>query len=217
MFNIKKGAIASLLVLSPIFAHASGINLYLVANSTVQEADVENTFGQTVDQTYEQTSAGLGFAFKTNVNKESMLGYHVNLEYLTGTVHQIDSASYSGDDIETTRWNMLHTLAFGIVKKPRFRVWAGPRINLSLEHTDFNLPSVKGNTIDTFSLGIAPAVGGVFKIGRKFAITADLDYRIGVGAGSWYSAANGTDYDYSHSETGLSFRLGADFVFGESR
>ena len=207
MSMMKKAVLASLLALSPMFAHASGISFYLVSNSSVQDVTQETA---TVDDEYEQDiiASGLGLAFKSHVTQDKMYAYHLNLEYLSGEVDAIDGASTSGYPMQ--RWNMLHTFAFGLVKQANLRIWAGPRITLSLEHTE---DDYSADTWDTFGIGVGPAVGAAVTLNRKLGLFIDMDHRFGSAAGSWDDGI--TDRDYTLSEQGFSLRLGMNIIFGE--
>ncbi len=213
---MKKLALALLLAM-PMVASASGIGLYVPYSTgdsmsiTVSPED-ENYDDHDVDIDL-KSAAGIGFMFDSNLGKDSLFNYRLGLEYTKETVDTDDGHSCSGDCEFGSRYNMVNTFGFGVLRTKMVRLWVGPRLNIAMDaYSDANDNNFKRVG---FEIGIAPAVGVNVNFGRYFALSADVDYRFAGTFGAGDDDRDDSEFTYSGGTTGATARFYAIFKFGE--
>ena len=198
----------SLLLATPMVINAAGMGIYVpfgVANSSSVTND---WYGNTIDKDYEP-AVGFGLAFDSNIAKDKLFNYRLGLEYMKVGV---DNVNGWPSDQEYSRFNMVHTFGFGVLRKEMVRLWVGPRINIAM-----NTLSDGPYTDVAFEFGIAPAVGVNLNLGRLVSLGFDMDYRFATLAGAWeYDGVFYDDDSYSGSASGLTARFYVLFRFGET-
>jgi len=206
-----------LLVTTPILLSAGGIGLYIPYSSgdtssvTLSYAD-SNSPDEDVDFDL-QSSTGLGFMYDSNLGKDSLFNYRLGLEYIKEKTDSVDGVSCVGDCEFGTRYNIVQTFGFGVLRTKIVRLWVGPRINIAGDsYSNADLADFKRVG---FEIGIAPAVGVNVNLGRYFALAADVDYRFAATVGVATSDIDNSDFSYSGSTKGATARFYAIFKFGE--
>jgi len=197
-------SLAAVAILTPMILQAGGVGVYIpysIGQKTSSTYYAENEL-VTPNRTYDtnlKDKPGIGFAFATNLGKESMTGYKLGLEY-TNPEGEFDPSSGS-------MINILNTLEFGVYSNDFVRLWIGPRINVGYAWYDNNGYSEGG-----VELGIAPATGVNVNLAGNVSITFDIDYKFAWQGGS----VSGSRYSsYTSSPTGMTARLGVMYRFGE--
>jgi len=220
MNKMKKLALA-LLLAAPMMVSASGIGLYVPFNAgdsmalTVTPED-ENRADHDVDFDL-KSSAGIGFAFDTNIGKDSLFNYRLGLEMSKEEIDSSDGHSCTDNCDFGTRYNIVNTFGFGVLRTQTVRLWVGPRINIAGDaYTDDDNNNFKRAG---FEVGIAPAVGINVNLGRYFALAADVDYRFAAAFGAADEDDTLTSQDngftYTGTTKGATLRFYALFKFGE--
>lgn len=215
---MKKKIVASLIAIAaPAIIQASGLSIYVpyTFEHSVDGSNNQDSYysGGTLypaddyDYDYKLKSkvGDIGLAFSTNIGKDKLFGYTVALELKTPEPTEGDGTSF-------TRYDMLHSFEFGVLRTETVRLWVGPRINLasiSYEKDDYNRNGVE--------FGAAAALGVNVNFGEYFAITSSLDYKMGWQAGTYEfkipgSVVSGT---YNETHTGATLRVGVTYKFGE--
>jgi len=116
-------------------------------------------------------STGLGFVFDTNIGKKSDFSYRLNLEY---SLAEIDSSSrlyYS--DYKKHAYRIINTFGLSLFHNRHLRLWAGPRINLQIEHA---ASSSNIRNYNSYGIGIGAALGLNLRLTEKLALGCDIDY-----------------------------------------
>lgn len=217
---MKKKLIASLIaVVAPAIIQASGMSVYVpytfehsVTGSG--HSDSYYDWGSSaympavdydIDYKLKSKVGDIGLAFSTNVGKDKLFGYSIALE--------MKKPQGTTSDDTFTRYDMLHTFEFGLLRTETVRLWAGPRINLAISNyskDDFNR--------DGRELGLAAAFGLNVNFGEYFAINSSLDYKMGWQQGEYTfttPTGNFINGNYDETHTGATFRLGVTYKFGE--
>jgi len=208
--------VAGLVFAAPMSLQASGLSIY-----------VPYTFEHSVDGTAHKDSyysggtsypasdynsnyklkskvGDIGLAFSTNIGKDKLFGYTLALE-LKSPEPVVGSGSL-------TRYDMLHTFEFAVVRTELIHLWVGPRLNLAT--ISYNSDDYTRNGIE---VGAAAALGLNVNFGEYFAITSSLDYKMGWQVGTTENKVLNTSYSgtYNDVHTGATFRLGVAYKFGE--
>jgi len=187
--------------------HAVSFGLTVPVNITEKEELSYGAFGN-VTHTYKYKNAvGLGFVLDTNVAKKNTFGYRLLLQYTSGDLDSTDNNNVT--TLKKHKYDMIHNFAFGVVQKPGFKWWVGPRINMQIEH-------VSGSNIsyqNSWGFGIGAATGVNFMVAERIALGADLAYQGAIMFGS-QSDTNGYSSSFGTSK-GLTTQFYLLFVFGE--
>ena len=200
----------SLLLALPMTISAAGMGVYVpigVANSSSVSGDY---YTRTVDKDYEP-AIGLGLAFDSNIGKNKLVNYRLGVEYMNVNVDNVNG--WSGTTQEYSRFNIVNTLGFGVLRTKVIRLWVGPRLNIAWNASSDNTYGSDYNEI-ALELGIAPAVGVNINLGRVVSLGFDVDYRFAALYGAWSTTLD--DDTYSGSATGPTARAYVLFRFGET-
>jgi len=124
----------------------------------------------TATYTY-KPSTGLGFVFDTNIGKDRDFSYRLNAEY---ALAEIDSSSrlYSSD-YKKHAYTLVNTFALSLFHNRYVRIWAGPRINLQIEHAS---SSSNIRSYNSYGIGIGAALGLNIRLTERMALGGDIDY-----------------------------------------
>ena len=194
------------LLLLPSLMHAVSFGVSVPIGITEHE---KLSYGSNGDDTYSykyKNAMGLGFVLDTNVAKESVFGYRLVLQY---TLAKLDSTNNPNiTSLKKHKYDMIHNFAFGIVQKPGFKWWVGPRINTQIEHGSG--PEVEYQ--NSWGFGIGAATGVNFKVAQRIALAADLGYQGDILFGG-QSDPDGSVY--FGTSKGLTAQFYLLFVFGE--
>jgi len=195
------GILASLLAF-PMMAQAAGMGVYIPYafgdSSSLTTSDTSEDV--TVDY---KASSGFGVVFDSNIGKNSLYNYRLGLESV--------SMSRKDADFDLSRYNMIHTFGFGVLRKEMVRLWIGPRINIAYMTGSGDF----GYSETAVEFGIAPAIGVNVNLGSVVSLGLDLDYRFSTVGGS-FSNDFGVDDSYAGSTTGMTARFLLMFRFGET-
>jgi len=204
-----KNLALSLLLAMPVVSSASGMGLYVpigIANSSSVSGDY---YTATVDKDYEP-AIGFGLAFDSNIGKDKLVNYRLGLEYMNVNV---DTVNGWNSNQEYSRFNIVNTLGFGVLRTKVVRLWVGPRLNIAWNASTDSTYGSDYSEI-AFELGIAPAVGVNVNLGRVVSLGFDVDYRFAALYGAWSTTWD--DDTYSGTATGPTARAYVLFRFGET-
>ena len=187
--------------------HAVSFGLSVPLNITEEEELSYGSFGD-VTYTYKYKNAtGLGFVLDTNVAKESTFGYRLLLQYTLGNLDSTDNPNVT--DLKKHKYDMIHNFTFGVVHKPGFRWWVGPRINIQIEHASGSDISYQ----NSWGFGVGAATGVNFKVAERIGLGVDLAYQ---GAMLFGSERESGEYSSSFATSkGVTTQFYLLFVFGE--
>ena len=214
MNTFKKLAL-SLLLAMPITSNAAGMGVYLpvsfgTTSSVTKDYDSDLFADQDLDVDF-KPSAGLGLAFDSNIGKDSLFNYRLGLEVMKQKLDTVDGDECVEDCDFGTRFNMVHTFGFGVLRTQTVRLWVGPRINIAFDSDSGD----NGYERVGFEFGVAPAVGVNVNLGRVVSLAADFDYRFASTAGAWDSDIALDGGSYSGTTRGATARFYLLFRFGE--
>ena len=194
------------LLVLPSLLQAVSFGISVPVGITEQE---ELSYGNFGDETYTykyKNAVGLGFVLDTNVAKKSVFGYRFVLQYTYGDLDSTDNPTVTS--LKQHKYDMMHTFAFGVVQKPDFKFWVGPRINLQIK-------SASGSDVsyqNSWGFGVGAATGVNFKVAERIALAADLGYQWDISFGG---QSGSPDSIYFGSSKGLTANFYLLFVFGE--
>jgi len=148
--------------------------------------------------------SGFGFVLDTNVSKDALFNYRLDLQYGTFTYEN----DY-GWEIDLDQFTMDHTFGFRIYRNELVRIWLGPQIRLSYATGDYK------NRIDytQYGFGIAPVVGVNFNPGKVVSPALTVGYRYQGIYGT--RDGGGTDDDYTATDSALFLNLTLLFRLNE--
>jgi hypothetical protein len=214
MNPFKKLAL-SLLLAMPMVACAAGMGVYLpvsvgTTSSVTKDYDSSLFADEDLDVDF-KPSAGLGLSFDSNIGKDRLFNYRLGLEFMKQKLDTVNGDGCVEDCDFGTRFNMVHTFGFGVLRTQTVRLWIGPRLNIAYDSDTGD----NGYERVGFEFGIAPAVGINVNLGRVVSLAADLDYRFASTAGAWDSDISLDGGSYSGTTRGATARFYLLFRFGE--
>jgi len=222
MSKMKKLAL-SLLLAMPMVASAAGMGVYVpfsIGDSAeLTHENDQNSF--TYDTTTDfESAAGLGIVFDSNIGKDKLFNYRIGLEYQEINVDSttINGNTYNCDNqCDMSRFNIVQTFGFGVLRTKTVRLWVGPRINIAWNYGshDYDAGFYTATATElAFEFGVAPAVGVNINLGRVVSLAFDVDYRFAAVAGAWDD--DGDSGTYTGTATGPTARFSVLFRFGET-
>ncbi len=112
---------------------------------------------------------GVGFALDTNVAKDRLFNYRLNLGY------QHSKREYdSGYEEDYNGFTMNHAFGFALYSSPSLRVWAGPALRMGVDVLDENNPTL---SIFNLNIGGGPQVGLNLHTGDRVSIALSAAYQ----------------------------------------
>ena len=220
---LNKLALALLLTI-PAIVNAGGIGLYVpISFGDTMDVTLTPDFGtkKDLDATVEyKSTTGFGLTYDSNLGKDELFNYRLGLEWMTRT---IDKTTIDGDteschgDCDVSRFQIVQTFGFGVLRTEMVRLWIGPRINLGYNYAD-QINNGNETTEINSEFGIAPVIGINLNFNRWFAVSADVDYRFAYTAGGIKTDelfGPNENFTYTGSNNGATMRLYAIFKFGE--
>ncbi|MGB6019005.1 MAG: hypothetical protein WBF77_05360 [Sulfurimonadaceae bacterium] len=215
---MRKSTLIVVSTLLPLLGQAAGMGLTVpIAITETERISYSNVNLQNTTYEY-KPSVGLGFVFDTNIGKNKIFNYRLNLEY---SLAEIDSSSrpYS-NSFSKHKYNIVNTFGFGVVTERYVRFWVGPRLNIQYEHAS---GSSSIQTQNSYGVGLAAAAGLNVILGQKVSLAFDVDYHGALMfGGEDYKVYDGvttgdTTYytAYAGTNKGLTARLYLLFIFGE--
>ena len=137
MNRFKKLAV-SLLLAMPMMVSAAGMGIYVPFNITETE-EIDNGYPTYGTTTLEYKSApGIGIAFDSNIGKDKVYNYRLGLEYHTVELDKVNGNAVSGGTYEKSKFNIVNTFGFGVLRTKTVRLWVGPRINIQYENGEYS-------------------------------------------------------------------------------
>jgi hypothetical protein len=133
-----------------------------------------------IDFETDHKTRAIGFVLDTNVARDSLFNYRLNLS--------LDEMEFDGGS-DADGYVMDHTFGFGVLRNQNVRLWIGPQINLSYYDED---------DLDIFGLGFGPAIGVNIHAGDKISFTVTSGYKYNFLFGS----DGDDDYDDDEDFTG---------------
>ena len=135
---------------------------------------------------YSTNKVGVGFAFDTNVAKNSLFNYRLNLGY------QHSWREYDfGIEEAYNGFTMNHAFGFALYRSPSWRLWLGPALRLSADvlHED----RIAGRVVN-LSIGAGPQLGLNVHTGKHVSLAFSAAYQY-LYAGLVHSYDNYSDTD----------------------
>lgn len=186
-------------------AMAIGIGFNVSGGGGSTEWEVEE--GSWPDEDVDVTRGGLGFILDTAVAKNRLFNYRLNI----GS-EAVDYDIDGGGTFETKGLFMAHDFGFGIIRKKKLRLWAGPELRLS--YSEGELENNSNTELHMATFGIGPVVG----LNLNFGKTVSLALKVGAlamgGGGYVEDKVSGQEWDisedgsYAFANVGIIFRLG---------
>jgi hypothetical protein len=150
-------------------AHAAGFGGYLSYSKIDGGVDNLPFLG---DQDYESDRFGLGFVMDTNVAKDSLFNYRLEVGY-QHSWREFDD--FSGE-IESDGFTINNTFGFAPYRNENVRLWMGPALRLSVDVFDEDDIEPLDDWV-TFGGGIGPAVGLNWHMGSTLSGSLSLSYQ----------------------------------------
>lgn len=139
----------------------------------------------------------IGFVLDTNVAKDSVFNYRLNVSLDKMDID--DGPSIDG-------FVMDHTFGFGVLRNKYVRLWIGPQINLSYYQEDYdrgNYYDDDDDDFDKFGIGFGPAMGINIHAGDIISFTITSGYKFNFIFGSNY----GEDYTGTEGQFYINFGM----------
>lgn len=175
--SISAFLITASLIMSAGLVHAAGWGLYGLGGTGTFNIDLDFDSGQKAKAKGDALKLGLGFAYDTNVARDELINYRLNIGFENYDM-SVDNSSSS----ESMRaFNIDNTVGFRIINNKTLRFWAGPEVRLG-----YMKGSGNGFTDDAESIvyGIGGALGVNMQLSQEYAIAFTTGVR-----NEWY---NGT-------------------------
>jgi len=147
-----------------------------------------------VDFDADYRTRAIGFVLDTNVAKDSVFNYRLNV-----SLDKMDIDN--GPSIDG--FVMDHTFGFGVVRNKYVRFWIGPQVNLSYYQDDADHHNYYNDDddFDEFGIGFGPALGVNIHAGDKVSFTVTSGYKFRFIFGSDY----GVDYTGTEGQFYINF------------
>jgi len=171
-------------------ASALGLGTYYNLGWGSGEIELDdNDFTFDIDSDHK--TRAIGFVLDTNVAKDSVFNYRLNVS--------LDKMDIDGGP-SLDGYVMDHTFGFGVFRNKYVRLWIGPQINLSYyDDDDYDL--------DVFGIGVGPAIGANIHAGDKISFTITSGYKYNFLLGSM-SSDDFTGYEGQYYiNFGMLFRI----------
>ncbi|MBW2387875.1 MAG: hypothetical protein JRG89_05500 [Deltaproteobacteria bacterium] len=147
------------------------------------------------DVGFEAAMGGIGFIYDTNVARDEPLNYRVKMGFRVGRRKPDDKTPISipgqvpiADDMTGNEVNnpitfkpktetilgltLNHTLGYGFMRRPSFRIWAGPTMRINVDWygatTDLDIVDV--------SVGGGPEIGFNYHLSDQLSLSTSLAY-----------------------------------------
>jgi len=150
-------------------AHAAGFGGYLSYGNIDGGVDDLPFLG---DLDYESDRFGLGLVMDTNVAKDSLFNYRLEVGY-QHSWREFDD--FSGE-IESDGFTINNTFGFAPYRNENVRLWMGPALRLSVDVFDEDDIDPLDDWV-TFGIGIGPAVGLNWHMGSTLSGSLSLSYQ----------------------------------------
>ncbi|MDA3894873.1 MAG: hypothetical protein PF482_01860 [Desulfobacteraceae bacterium] len=158
-----------------------------------------------IDIDTDHRTRAIGFVLDTNVAKDSLFNYRLNIAFDKIEIDGLRPDS----DYEADGFKMDHTFGFGVLRNEYVRLWVGPQINLSYYNEDnhyrpFNFDD---DDLNMFGFGVGPAMGVNINVGPVVTFTITQGYKF-----TWLFGENFNDDFYGHESQyyinfGMLFRI----------
>jgi hypothetical protein len=161
------GGIALLLAPS---ARAVGLGAYFEYGYANGHLDFDDeTFGYDIgDLDYDTNRVGAGFVLDTNVARDRLFNYRLNVGY------QRSSRHFDGlEDEDSNGLSLNNTFGFGFYRTPQLRLWAGPAVRINVDI--FDTGGSEFDVID-YSIGGGLQAGVNFHTGDHFTVSLAVGY-----------------------------------------
>ncbi|MBT7410262.1 MAG: hypothetical protein HN826_11215 [Methylococcales bacterium] len=184
------------LLLSFSNAHAFGVGVYTHFGSesedgTQDQTDINGDITSTQAFSSDNDLKGFGFIFDTTLAKDKLLNYRLTVGFENSERNNSTLNGFKG-------LNMSHTLGFGLIRKEKLRIWAGPEIFFSYYSSfdgdttaDTSSSLTVGNVTGTFTpdnvsifgYGVGLKAGVNLNIGSHITLSATTGFRTGKYSG----------------------------------
>lgn len=196
--SILAAVVASVVLLAPS-VHAFGIGpVFKYANHSASLEgidiggldDFNATFTTDLDDDdfeidYDANVIGIGVQLDTNVARNRLFNYRVEIlvEFVDGT-SEYSLAGLSGssdDDFAAGGFGINQTFGLGLIRRPGFRLYAGPTLRLGLfggEGEDIRLGGTELDATDYvgFDLGLGLELGLNLHTGKRTSVSLSVAY-----------------------------------------
>lgn len=150
-------------------ASALGLGAYYNTGWGDGEIEYDDT-DITVDIEPDHKTRAIGFVLDTNVAKDSVFNYRLNVS--------LDTIEFDSG-FEADGYVMDHTFGFGVLRTQFVRLWIGPQINLAYYTDDYDhgYNYYDDDDFDMFGFGVGPAIGVNFNPGDYVSFTVTSGYK----------------------------------------
>ena len=203
---MKHRLMLQVLVLSLMFilgissASALGLGTYYNLGWGDGEIEYDDHHYGDVDIDTDHRGRAIGFVLDTNVAKNALFNYRLNVA--------LDTIDF-GHGLEADGYVMDHTFGFGVLRNKYVRLWLGPQINLAYYTDDIKF---RDNNIhyktdfDAFGIGVGPAMGVNIHAGDFISFTATTGYKYMFLFGDFVDDFTGYEGQY-YINFGMLFRI----------
>jgi len=196
---------------SPLIVIAEGLGVYVPITLYTQSSVTLNSNASIISdrdvKADYDTSLGFGLMYDTNVGENKLFNYRLGLEYIKVG---IDSIQGNTSSTSNSRFDIVNTLGFGVVRTENIRFWIGPRINIAYNGSIGGA----GTSSSAWEVGLAPAVGINVELTHEMVFGLDFDYRTALVSGTYDDTDAGGSL-YGDIE-GVTTRMYLIYMFGET-
>ncbi|MGE5893294.1 MAG: hypothetical protein ACM34I_04500 [bacterium] len=171
-------------------ASAAGLGFYGTAGGGTSEWDADGFPGDDFDA--DTGHAGIGFVVDTNVAKDSVFNYRLQIGY-ERMKHEPEDTFF--DDIKLDALVIDQDFGFGIVRNKLLRFWVGPE--LRLVYATGSPDNASDTDIHLWGIGIGPVAGINFNVSPLISLSVKGGLLATGYAGEMETPIGDTDYEMS--------------------
>lgn len=216
---------AIMLLTSPLFAVGIGGYLALGAGSYdwsytdgtyYSEYDATTYDLEDSDVGSSVSKVGLGFILDTNIAKDSLFNYRLQISISSMTIDNSDSMEDM--DIEATEFFVYNSFGFGVARTQGMRFWLGPQIGVGFISGEYNLDyETDTNEFIVFGANIGIVAGVNIHLTQLLSLAIDAGLRSNSLGGGMLISSGGDEIESSVTGSGVEFfaNVGLLFRFGD--
>jgi len=175
------------------------------------------------DSTFDQSQWSLGALIDTNVARDSLFGYRLEIGYERATkegVPSIYQPLYSSGqlafsattypDVVGNGLEINNIFAFGVLRREQFKLWMGPNVRLGFQAYQYPLLG----TSYEFSAGLGVRTGVNYHVNERISLSLTLGYTyVGRFGGVPYGNVSGIWGDSGYTQGGNMFGINTAIIF----
>lgn len=159
-----------------------------------------HTWGEFNDQDYEGDHAAVSFLYDSNVARDLLLNYRLQVGFLYGDFD---------DGSESYGVGIVNTLGFGVLRTRTTRLWVGPSLRIDVSDLDVDSAFGHDPDITELEIGAGPQVGCNWHFNDRLSLTASFSYQY-LWVADFCDGCGGNDYEDGGASR-IAFNVGVLF------